>query len=239
MKIINLRRLIAASLVALGAFAFIACSVEASVNDGATAEVRLSKGYKEAPKDIPANGNGLYKYAEGYEMGPWNCWDNCGSTATTSDGADGGLRITAIHREHGQSYFGVNLAAGSDVGSNSDLDGKGFTQVEFKIRGAIPSKLIYFFFIDDGESIGDKDGGTDANGKPTFKTLNIYDSGNKYGESEWLTVTVPLNATASSYMSSAFTVGANDGFTKGSDWIEIKDIDWKDADGKSVVPAYK
>lgn len=56
MKIINLRRLIAASLVALGAFAFIACSVEASVNDGATAEVRLSKGYKEAPKD-PVTGD--------------------------------------------------------------------------------------------------------------------------------------------------------------------------------------
>ncbi|MBO6177154.1 MAG: hypothetical protein J6O39_06390 [Treponema sp.] len=219
------------TLTVSAAFAFIlsACNMDAFSNDGSSASARREKGYK--PKPRPAVSNGLYKHAEGYEMGPWQCWDNDGAVATTEDGADGGMRITQALRPCGGTYWGVNLAAGTNSGANKDLDGKGYTKIVMKIRGTTPANTIYFFGNNETEGIGDWDGvSQDGNGKVWYR-LDHYTS--EYNETTWTEITVPVTyGEVTSTMSSCLTIGGDGG------WVEVKEIDWQDDEGNFVVPAY-
>ena len=208
------------------------CDFSAIPNDGSKATDRRDQGYQDKPINIdPAENNGLYKYAPGYEMGPWNCWDKDGPVAETENGSDGGMRIKQAVRPCGGTYWGVNLAAGSEVGKNADLDGKGYTKVVMKIRGTTPASTIYFFANTSEEGIGDWDGvSADGNGKVWYR-LNHYTS--EYNETTWTEITVPITyGTSSNKMSSCLTIGGDGG------WVELKDIDWQKEDGTSVVPAY-
>lgn len=179
----------------------------------------------------------LYAKAEGFENGPWGCWDSDGETATTTNGNDGGLRIVPNKRPCGSTYCGVNLAAGTKVGKNADLDGSMFTKVIFKLRGNINASLISFYGLNKDK---DKKCGTmtgkDENNNDVYKMLDKYNS--DYNAETWTEITIELpNSTKT--MSSALTLSiANDPSWSDSKWIEIKDIDWQDANGNSVVPVY-
>lgn len=166
-------------------------------------------------------------------MGPWDCWDNDGPVAETADGTDGGLRINSLTRPCDGVYWGVNLAAGTGVGVNADLDGKDFTKIVFKLRGSVAAAEVYFFATSSGEGIGDWDGTThDSNGGKKWYAVDHYTS--DYNETTWTEIIVPItDGKSSSTMNSAFTIGGN-----AAGWVEIKDIDWQDADGNSVVPEY-
>lgn len=133
MKIINLRRLIAASLVALGAFAFIACSVEASVNDGATAEVRLSKGYKEAPKESSGNGEtGEYAFFTGCFI-----WSAAGSEAIKLTFDDTSISAYAPSGCGGWGGFGLGQINENGTAFNASSDLSTLKTVEFDVVAGI------------------------------------------------------------------------------------------------------
>lgn len=213
------------------------CNFTAIPNDGSNADNRLSQGYSEPAKDNGGSGGngmpGLYKVGQGYELAPWDCWDHDGTVAELSAGADGGIRLTAITRNCGGTYFGVNLAAGTESGANADLDGKGFTKIVMKIRGTASIGEVYFFAINAGEgnSIGDGDGTKDDWGNYIWYKLSHYTT--EYNETTWTEIEVPITiGNSTNTMSSCLTVGGDKG------WLEIKDIDWQDADGNSVIPAY-
>lgn len=234
--------LLGAGIIAL----LTSCNFSAIPNDGTLAKDGLNR-YVDWSNGDNGNGSGgggsstgLYKVADGYEMGPWNCWDNCGPVATVDKASDGGVRITVLSRNNGvATYTGVNLAAGTEVGKNADLDGKGFTKVVFKLRGTVKSNLISVYGENGDKTVvcGEKTG-TDSNGNNVFKKLSVYDTDSKYNDKTWTEFSIPLSKSTSA-MKSAFVIATDDDpeWSEGK-WIEIKDIDWQDADGKSVVPEY-
>lgn len=207
------------------------CNFTAIPNDGSNADNRLSQGYSEPAKDNGGSGGsgmpGLYKVGQGYELAPWNCYDGDGTVAELSAGTDGGVRLTPITRPCNGTYFGVNLAAGTEFGANADLDGKGFTKIVMKIRGTASKDEVYFFAINAGE--GNSIGDGSASGE--WYKLSHYTT--EYNETTWTEIEVPITiGNSTSTMSSCLTVGGDGG------WLEIKDIDWQDADGNSVIPTY-
>ena len=178
---------------------------------------------------------GLYKKADAFFYGAWDCWNNDGTTAIITNGSDGGLRITSNTRPApcNAHYWGVNLAGGSGNGGVADLDGKGFTKIVMKLRGTCTG--LYFFEINAGKdnSIGDWDlVSRDGNGGIKWYTLEHYNTA--YNATTWTEVTIPVNyGQSTGTMSSLLTIGSdNEG------WVEIKDIDWQKADGTSVIPTY-
>lgn len=239
--------LLGAGIIAL----LTSCNFSAIPNDGKLAKDGLNR-YVDWSNGDNGNGSGgggsstgLYKVADGYEMGAWSCWEpdwgnpSDGDSATVTDGVDGGVRISPNKRPCDSTYAGVNLAAGTSVGKNSDLDGKGFTKVVFKLRGNISSDLFWFYGINANNDACGESPGKDDNGKPIYnKKLSDYDTGSKYNDTSWEEFTIPL-PTPTNAMSSALTIHIdNDPNWSEDKWIEIKDIDWQDADGKSVVPEY-
>ncbi len=194
--------------------------------------------------DTPVNGGdtdtdenqgpvGLFKNADAFFYGAWNCWDSDGDVATVTNGSDGGLHIEANTRPCGAHYWGVNLAGGSGNGGVADLDGKGFTKIVMKLRGTCTG--LYFFEINagNGNSIGDWDlVSRDSNQNIKWYTLEHYNTA--YNATTWTEVTIPVTyGQSTGTMSSLLTIGSdNEG------WVEIKDIDWQKADGTSVIPAY-
>jgi len=172
-----------------------------------------------------AGGNGLYAHADGFDIAVWGSWQTKSAPiAEVTNGSDGGVRLTSISRPDDGTYMGVNLAAGSGSGANADLDGKGFKQIKCKVRGTIKPEYASLYIINGTGSEVGKD-----------KTLSKYVT--NWSETEWSEVTITgLNST--SKMSAGLIVFVdNDGCAIG-DWIEIKNIDWQDASGNSVIPAY-
>ncbi len=213
-----------ASVLAL--FSFVSCA-DAIVDDGTNI------------KKYTSSGPSLYLVAEGYEQGPWGCWEATpdGDTAICTKGSEGGLRIETTKRGCGSTYAGVNLAAGTEVGANADLDGSMFTKVVFEFRGNIDASLISFYGLnaDKTKKCGDCTG-QDAQGNDVFKTLDKYDT--EYNAETWTQITIDL-PNSTSTMSSALTLSiANDPNWDEGKWVEIRNIDWQNDSGKSVVPVY-
>lgn len=171
------------------------------------------------------NASGLYAKAEGFEISVWGSWQTTSAPiAEVSNGADGGVRLTSIERPDAGTYMGVNLASGTGNGANADLDGKGFKQIKCKVRGTVNPKFAALYIINGTSSEVGKE-----------KTLSNYVA--TLSETEWTEVTI-TGLNSSSAMSSALIVFAdNDGCNIG-DWIEIKNIDWQDSNGNSVIPVY-
>ena len=227
-------------MVACCAFFISACQNDAVADDGTNI-----RDYSKIDTGSDGSGSGggggaakgLYAKAEGYENGPWGCWDKDGDTATTSNGSDGGLHMVPNKRPCGSTYFGVNLAAGTEVGKNADLDGSMFTKVVFKVRGNINASIISFYALNgDKSKICGTKTGEDANNNDVYKMLSTYNSA--YNENSWTEITVDL-PNSTSTMTSALTISVgNDTSWSESKWIEIKDIDWQDASGNSVIPVY-
>lgn len=168
----------------------------------------------------------LYAKAEGFDIAVWGSWQTTSAPiADVSDGSDGGVRITSIERPDAGTYMGVNLAAGSGSGANADLDGKGFKQIKCKVRGTIKPNFASLYIINGTENEVGKD-----------KNLSAF-VGDKWSSTEWTEVTI-TGLNSSSKMSAGLIVFVDNDGCKFGDWIEIKEIDWQDANGTSVVPAY-
>lgn len=193
---------------------------------GCVNEVIPDGGFIDGGRSIARVIDHLYKVADGYEMGAWNCWDSADSTATIEIGEDGGVRLTALKRPCDATYFGVNLAAGSGSGATADLDCRSVKKIEFEVRGTIPSDMVTFYMC--GKTNGDKkDERSGALEKPA----------SAYNASSWTKLSFevsPDDLTAQGFVCS---VDNNpDGWE--TQWIEIRNIDWQDASGGSVVPKY-
>ena len=198
--------------------------------------IKLTPGYNNVAYDY-----GLFKYSNyDYFITEWSCWDNCGAlTANYEIGSDGGLRLSPAPRFGSscinQTYFGVGLASTYD----KSIDGNDFTQVQFKIRGTIPAEAMSFYAVSQQDMfayLGNQIG-TDANGIPIISPLSdesVYIGAENYNADTWTTVTYTIEGDKSD-LSSAFTISVADGIPSDS-WVEIKEIDWLDAYGNSVIP---
>ena len=192
----------------------------------------------EVQVNIPSGGGssgggtaipGLYKVADGYDISIWACWDGeaCRITAVSENGQDGGVRLKSVSpTKCDGSYFGVNLAAGTGGGANADINPNGFSKISFKIRGTISSSILNVYALGAGENTAI------PAGKPTIASLT-----SAYNATEWTTVTLDMGTTVSQNLTSALILGAENGATT-DQWVEIKEIDWLDAEGNSVVPEY-
>lgn len=234
-KILGL--LAAAFVMGLG---FVGCG-DASIDDG-TDIIDVNDGTSgkdDGSGDAGGSGGAyknLYKNADGFECGPWNCWE-CSSTTATMTAIEEGVRLQPT-RESGcnystQTYYGVNLAAGTEVGKNADLQANGFTKVVFEIRGTTPADKIMFYALTESKCIGPNPR-KDANNSDVCDALNSYCT--EYNASTWTQVTVNL-PDATNTMKSALTISVADGIDANT-YVEIKNIDWQDANGNSVVPTY-
>lgn len=226
-----------AGLLAFVALAMLPSCQNAATIGGVSADGKGGNGGGTGGGSGGGEISGLYRLADGYDIAPWNCWDNCRLTAEVTSGADGGARMVSNKGKCDGTYFGVNLAAGTGSGANSDIDGKGFTKIVFKVRGTIPANLLKFYAIAKAGPVGPLTGKVDTNGNPVLFALDdaIYTKSGDYNETTWTTVTVDVKGAAT--MSSAFICMAENGC--GSPlWVEVKDIDWQTADGTSVVPEY-
>lgn len=192
---------------------------------------------------------GFKKYCTtDFSVGVWYCydldWDDIstpdvdeGLTALVSKGTDGGYHIIAQKRKCGATYFGCNLAGGSNYGSAADINGAGFTQIRFKIRGNVPAGSVYVAAIinlgSDTFVIGKPDGKLPADGKSNLMSVRCPG----YNDSSWTECTVPIspNGAANFVYSSAFCIATSDGIPDKS-WVEVKEVEWLDADGSNVAP---
>ena len=212
-------------LTALCVFFATSCQNDAVVDDGT--DIR---DYSKIGSGSGSGGgaNGLYANADGFDIAVWGSWQTTSALiASVSDGADGGVRLTSIDRPDAGSYMGVNLAAGSGNGANADLNGNGFTQIKCKLRGTVDPAYTSLYII-NGEGDSKTEVGKDTKLSTYVETLSTTD---------WVDVTIK-DLNSSSKMSAGLIVFAdNDGCAIG-DWIEIRDIDWQDSDGNSVVPTY-
>src|SRR5574344_1262349 len=185
-----------------------------------------------------------------FSVGVWYCydldWDDLstpdvdeGLTAIVSKGDDGGYHIVSQKRACGATYFGCNLAGGSNYGAQADISGAGFTQIRFKIRGTVPAANVYVgvilnlgsdkFVIGQPKSAGGK---LAPDGKDNLMSTRC--SG--YNASTWTSCTVPVSQGAAAFTySSAFLVATSDGIPAGS-WVEVKGVEWLDANGNNVSP---
>jgi hypothetical protein len=185
-----------------------------------------------------------------FSVGVWYCydldWDDLstpdvdeGLTAIVSKGDDGGYHIVSQKRACGATYFGCNLAGGSNYGAQADISGAGFTQIRFKIRGTVPAASVYVgvilnlgsdkFVIGQPKSAGGK---LAPDGKDNLMSTRC--SG--YNSSTWTECTVPVSQGAAAFTySSAFLVATTDGIPEGS-WVEVKGVEWLDANGNNVSP---
>jgi hypothetical protein len=183
-----------------------------------------------------------------FSVGVWYCydldWDDIttpdvdeGLTAIVSKGDDGGYHIVAQKRKCGATYFGCNLAGGSNYGAVADISGAGFTQIRFKIRGNVPASSVYVAAIitlgSDTFVIGKPEGKMPADGKAN--TMAIRCAG--YNSSTWTECTVPItpNGAKNFTYSSVFCIATIDGIPDKS-WVEVKEVEWLDADGNNVAP---
>lgn len=195
---------------------------------------------------------GFKKYCTtDFSVGVWYCydldWDDSttpdideGLTAALSKGTDGGYHIIAQKRACGATYFGCNLAGGSNYGAAADINGAGFTKIKFKIRGTVPASSLYVaailnlgsdkFVVGAPASSGGK---LPADGKDN--TMANRCSG--YNSSTWTECTVPVspNGAANFVYSSVFTIATIDGIPDKS-WVEVKDVEWLDSAGENVAP---
>jgi hypothetical protein len=170
-------------------------------------------------------GNGLYKNASGFDISVWGSWQTTTAPiASVTDGADGGVRLTSIDRPDAGTYMGVNMAPGTGSGANADLNGNGFTQIKCKLRGNVNPKFTALYIINGNDNEVGKD-----------KTLDKYTP--TLSETEWTEVTI-TGLKSTSKMSSALIVFVDNDGCAIEDWIEIKEIDWQDSSGNSVVPKY-
>ena len=128
MKIMNMRRLIAASLIAL---AFTACAVDASVNDGTAAETRLSKGFKEKPKEAAGGGSGgpAVPFSKASYTGI-QIWEG---DAGKVDVGDEYVAFT----QTGKGWIGGSFGAWNNTGSYriGSYDMSSVSRVTFKAKG--------------------------------------------------------------------------------------------------------
>jgi hypothetical protein len=185
-----------------------------------------------------------------FSVGVWYCydldWDDTstpdvdeGMTAILSTGKDGGYHIVAQKRKCGATYFGCNLAGGSNYGAQADISGAGFTQIRFKVRGTVPASSLYAgvilnlgsdkFVIGQPKASGGK---LAPDGKDNLMSTRC--SG--YNASTWTSCTVPVSQGAATFTySSAFLMATIDGIPDKS-WVEVKDVEWLDKDGNNVAP---
>lgn len=186
-----------------------------------------------------------------FSVGVWYCYDfdyddpttpdvNEALTAIVSKGTDGGYHIVAQKRQCGATYFGCNLAGGSNYGALADINGAGFTQIRFKIRGTVPAASVYVaaiitlgsdkFVIGQPKASGGK---LPADGKDN--TMSSRCSG--YNSSTWTECTVPItpNGDPTFTYSSVFCIATADGIPDKS-WVEVKEVEWLDSNGKDVAP---
>ena len=142
MKIMNMRRLIAASLIAL---AFTACAVDASVNDGTAAETRLSKGYKEKPKEAAGGGSGgpAVPFSKASYTGI-QIWEGDAGKVDVGD------EYVAFTKTTTKNWMGGSFGAWNKNGSSSigSYDMSSVSRVTFKAKGTA-GKTLKLCFPDD------------------------------------------------------------------------------------------
>lgn len=204
-----------------------ACSLlfAAAMLSGCAADASADTGDGGGENNGGGTATDLYVNCEGFDIAPWDNWDSSNHIlAEVTNGADGGIRLTDLARNDTGTYFGVNVAAGSNSGATADINGKGFTQIKCKIRGNVAPAYCSIYIIDSaGTEIG--------------KTTKLSTYVSTLSETDWTEITV-TGLTSTAAMKSALTFFCdNDGAAIG-DWIEIKNIDFLDANGLSVSPAY-
>lgn len=123
--------------------------------------------------------------------------------------------------------MGINVAAGSGSGANADINGNGFTKIKCKIRGTVNPAYCSIYIIQ-----GAGNAGTEI-GKTTM--LSSYVS--SLSSTSWTDITVAGLSNTAALSSALVFFADNDGSAVG-DWCEIKEIDFLDDSGNSVVPAY-
>ena len=221
MKKIN--KFFIAAMTALVGFAFCGCPTDNGTGD--KPPVVTDNSNKDTPSTSTTK-SAVYVDAEGFDMSCWQCWDGgeCRDTGIITDVKEDGVRVAVgAAKKCDGTYFGANLAAGTGYGANFDIDGKGFTKMTFKMRGTLNSSLCKVYILDKGRAEGAE------LGKATV--LPPMDA------AEWVEVTVDgLYTTAP--LSSAFLFFADNNAGKAGDYVEIKDIQWLDADDNPVVPTY-
>ncbi len=223
MKKINLLKLVL--MTAFSVVFMAGCQNDATVDDGTNIRdySKIETGNDENNGAI--SGNSLYSHAEGFDIAVWGSWQTTSAPiAEVTNGSDGGVRLTSIDRPDAGTYMGVNLAAGSGSGANADLDGKGFKQIKCKVRGTIKPEYASLYIINGTNNEVGKD-----------KTLSKYVT--NWSETEWSEVTI-TGLSGTSKMSAGLIVFVDNEGCDIGDWIEIKDIDWQDASGNYVIPAY-
>ena len=232
MKKVNLIKAVLAA--ALCVFFAAACQNDAVVDDGSHQRdySKIDTGGGDSGGGSGGGGGaratGLYAKADGFDIAPWGSWKtDTDPIAEVSNGADGGVRLTSIPRSDEGTYMGVNLAPGSGSGANADLNGNGFKQIKCKLRGTVKPAETYLYII-NGAGNSKVEVGKD-------KSLSNYVT--NFSETTWSEVIITgLNSTAA--MSAGLIVFADNGGCNIGDWIEIKEIDWQDASGNSVIPTY-
>ncbi len=204
-----------------------ACSLlfAAAMFSGCAADASADTGGGDDDNGGSSTATDLYVNCDGFDIAPWDNWDSSGNIlATVTNGSDGGIRLTNNERNDTGTYFGVNVAAGSNSGATADINGNGFTQIKCKIRGNVTPSLCSIYIINGT--------GTEV-GKATV--LSTYVS--SLSETDWTTITI-TGLTSTSTMASALTFFCDTGGAAIGDWVEIKEIDFLNASGDSVSPAY-
>lgn len=225
----TVKAILTAALVC-AAMALTSCA-DAIVNDGTNVRSFVSAAKKA-----------LFVASDGYDISVWNCWNCDSTTGLVEELSEGGIRCKSYRDSscgEGQNYFGVNLAAGSGNGATADIDGQGYTQVVLKVRGNVA--LDKFGLYAETST-----GATGANAKPASNGGTEMDPASKfvqnaedktlYENGEWIELRI-TGFKSTDKMKSALMLSVFDPCSADA-YVDIKGIDFQDADGNSVVPVY-
>lgn len=216
----KLTKIFSTLALALTALAFTSCA-DAIVNDGS--EVRS---YVNSGSGSGGSGNWCLCKNSAYEIFDIQVWaDGAGTFTYLNSGDYGRFSITDV----GGGWIGGGLVS-SESGKNFDFSS--VKTMTFKIRGSIDPLSLYI--------------GVQGSGKdelyPSKASLKSVASVNSLSESDWTEVSIDVSEAASGSIINAFCIiGAGDWgkAISAGNWFDIKDLDYLDSSGSSVILTLK